>query len=146
VEGELLVKPDEDQMMMKAIKQWFMQYTMKTKLIEALREDVKAALAMVEINQQTINVQQSVIVLMSEEVMKLREEQAAGEWWKAQDEDQARQEAEERADEINKLIRRDETLDALRINKEHPVEVPIGSPEYDDNGEYIPVHLREQAE
>lgn len=126
--------------MIKVIKQWFMQQVMKTRLIEALRVDVKAALAMVDINQQTINVQQMAIETLTEEILRLREEVAAGEWWQAQDEDKARREAEERSDEVDKLIQREETMEALRINKTIPVEVTV-----EDNG-YIPVHLRNQAE
>jgi thiamine pyrophosphate-dependent acetolactate synthase large subunit-like protein len=130
VEGELLVKPDEDNVMFKEIKNWFMQRFMKDKLIEALRSDLKAALVMVKIDQMAIE-------SLADRVQELLKERADSEWWRAIDEERARQEAEERSDEVNKLIRREATLDELRVNK---LNVTV------ENEEYIPVHARNQAE
>jgi hypothetical protein len=130
VEGELLVKPDEDNVMFKEIKSWFMQRFMKDKLIEALRSDLKAALVMVKIDQMAIE-------SLADRVQELLKERADSEWWRAIDEERARQEAEERSDEVNKLIRREATLDELRVNK---LNVTV------ENEEYIPVHARNQAE
>jgi hypothetical protein len=130
VEGELLVKPDEDNVMFKEIKSWFMQRFMKDKLIEALRSDLKAALVMVKIDQMAIE-------SLADRVQELLKERADSEWWRAIDEERARQEAEERSDEVNKLIRREATLDELRVNK---LNVTV------ENEEYVPVHARNQAE
>jgi hypothetical protein len=130
VEGELLVKPDEDNVMFKEIKNWFMQRFMKDKLIEALRSDLKAALVMVKIDQMAIE-------SLADRVQELLKERADSEWWRAIDEERARQEAEERSDEVNKLIRREATLDELRVNK---LNVTV------ENEEYVPVHARNQAE
>jgi len=73
------------------IKNKWMQWVMKDALIESLRQDLVAAL--------TINLElHDINKILCVEVIKLRKE--AKPWYQAQDEDMARQEAQERADEV----------------------------------------------
>jgi len=85
--------------MFNSIVKWFIERFMKDHLIESLRVELETTLGM---NDQL----HELIAILSLEVAQLREE--AQPWYQAQDEDMARQEADERADEVHVNVELDQ--------------------------------------
>jgi len=81
--------------MFNFIKNWFRQRFMRDQLIEALRSDMAATLAIVD---ELHEINSLLAARCLEQAATIEEMDDA--WWKTIDEEQGRQEAEERATEV----------------------------------------------
>jgi len=90
-----LFQQDKENTMFNFIKNWFRQRFMKDALIEALRRDMAATLASVD---ELHEINSLLAARCLEQAATIEDMDSA--WWKAVDEEQGRQEAEERATEV----------------------------------------------